>query len=279
VSKDLSEFQYVRAKRRLPKTVVAFALGDLTWRTNVNLTYTEDEWDLARSHAQLIYDRSKGLYGKRAQSSDNADRLMRHIVVGKLAEICIQREAVKRGYDMTPPDLKIYSEDQLRYDPDLKLGGMRLHVKTNINDHYLGWVATRGDPIVHAPDPNDYFVLCRWSRATSQIIIQYVLPRSQAVFAPMARKELRRHKLCILPPELKEVYMRLHYPTMDYIEGRSIYELNVGIETRDIGESRILSVESYVDENDREVFRLWYFVPPKVDASKNLNQTILDATR
>ena len=104
-------------------------------------------------------DQLKGsakLYAYRGESSKL--KMREDIIIGKLAEV-----GACKFFKSRKPDFTIYERSKKSYSADLKLGNMRIHVKSqsklSVKKYGHSWLFQRSDQIVRNATPFDFLVL------------------------------------------------------------------------------------------------------------------------
>ena len=101
----------------------------------------------------------------KARGEKWVEKIKSDIYNGALGEFGAYLHFINMGLLCSEPDLEIYEQKSKSYAPDLILGDMKLHVKSQSNDsaakHGLSWTFQQKDPIVWAPKKDDYVIMTK----------------------------------------------------------------------------------------------------------------------
>ena len=123
---------------------------------------TNEEIAKSKKYAEDVLPTSKDMYSKRNQNND--ENSIDQNVIGKLAEYAVYRYLSSKGKKVTEPDVKIYSGQRKKFDPDLNDEHFGYHVKSQKKSqaerYGSSWVFTTKDGIIKNPKDTDVIVLC-----------------------------------------------------------------------------------------------------------------------
>lgn len=119
---------------------------------------------LCKHFAFKSYATNEDCYSKRGQS--DTYKIIDDITVGKLAEWGVFFMYLQEGrHNISSPDMNIYSIRNKSYDPDLKWGLYRLHIKSQTfesSERYgSSWMFQAKDPLFAKADDCDIIIGCR----------------------------------------------------------------------------------------------------------------------
>jgi hypothetical protein len=119
---------------------------------------------LCKHFAFKSYATNEDCYSRRGQS--DITKVTNDITIGKLAEWGVFFMYLQEGrHNISSPDMNIYSVRQKSYDPDLKWGLYRLHIKSQTlesSERYgSSWMFQAKDPLFAKSDNCDIIIGCR----------------------------------------------------------------------------------------------------------------------
>ena len=152
-------------------------------------------------------DQLKGsakLYAYRGESSKL--KMREDIIIGKLAEV-----GACKFFKSRKPDFTIYERSKKSYSADLKLGNMRIHVKSqsklSVKKYGHSWLFQRSDQIVRNATPYDIIILTSVSVRKLEVhILKLIRARDINKWGECKVPQYRHTKVALYLEEIKDGY-------------------------------------------------------------------------
>lgn len=170
----------------------------------MRITVSEYGYNKCVEFADKQLKTSADLYKYRGES--NRDKIRDDIIVGKLAELGVQK-----FLKSSKPDFTIYERRKKSYSADLTLGNLRIHVKSQSEDSVAryghSWLFQRTDQIVRKATPFDILVLtCVNLRKKEVYILKLIRAREIIKWGECKVPRYRHSKVALYLKELQDGY-------------------------------------------------------------------------
>ena len=147
---------------------------------------------------------SADLYSYRGEAKK--EKMAYDIIVGKLAEL-----AVAKFLKCSKPDFTIYERRKKSYSPDLRLGNLRVHVKSqseeSVSRYGHSWLFQRSDQIVRNATPFDILVLTCVNRRKREVyILKLIRAREINKWGECKVPSYRHTKVALYLKEIEDGY-------------------------------------------------------------------------
>jgi hypothetical protein len=147
---------------------------------------------------------SAKLYKYRGEQ--NKEKMRQDIIIGKMAELGVQK-----FLKSSKPDFTIYERNKKSYSADLRLGNLRIHVKSQSEDSVRkyghSWLFQRTDNIVRKATPWDILVLtCVNERKREVYILKMIRAREITKWGECKVPSYRHSKVALYLEEMKDGY-------------------------------------------------------------------------
>ena len=154
--------------------------------------------------AQQQLKTSSKLYAYRGEQ--NKEKILDDIVIGKLAELGVQK-----FLKSSKPDFTIYERKKKSYSPDLRLGNLRVHVKSqseeSVSRYGHSWLFQRSDQIVRNATPFDILVLTCVNRRKREVyILKLIRAREINKWGECKVPSYRHSKVALYLKEIQDGY-------------------------------------------------------------------------
>ena len=120
---------------------------------------------MCEAFASRVVSTNKDEYARRKQS--NLTKIKNDILVGKLAEWGVYFIYLQRGRYLNTPDMQVYSKEHKSFDPDLRWGLYKLHIKSQTQESFVrygdSWIFQAKDPLFEFSNEYDIVIGCRVS--------------------------------------------------------------------------------------------------------------------
>ena len=117
---------------------------------------------ICESFADRVISTNKDEYARRKQS--DLTKIKKDIIVGKLAEWGVYFIYLNRERYLIPPDMKVYPPENKSYDPDLRWGLYKLHIKAQTFESSSrygdSWIFQAKDPLFEFNNDYDIIIGC-----------------------------------------------------------------------------------------------------------------------
>ena len=147
---------------------------------------------------------SADLYKYRGETNNN--KIKQDITIGKMAELGVQK-----FLKCSKPDFTIYERKKKSYSADLRLGNLRIHVKSQSEDSVSryghSWLFQRTDNIVRKATPYDFLVLtCVNERKREVFILKVIRAREIIKWGECKVPRYRDTKVALYLKEIQDGY-------------------------------------------------------------------------
>ena len=179
------------------------------------IQFTDDEWETyhALCH-KYAHDELESTFAQRAKRNQtNKDAMIAQVTCGKMAEWAVTMCLLDQGYDVTEPDMKIYTASKKSFDADLTVDGAPLHVKSQSVESArrfgTSWMFQYGgrgyghkDPLIDKVDEN--VALCVVDFTNRNVVIHGIFPfeKLRGILKEPVKLSLKKTKRCVYLKDL-----------------------------------------------------------------------------
>lgn len=151
---------------------------------------TDEEKKQCLEFAQNCVSTNYQEYSRRNQSDEQ--KIIDDIRIGKICECMVTRYFTLKGKPCSSPDFAIYGKEKKSFDSDIVVfdTDTKIHVKSCRSDSPfpISWVFQPNDPLIIAPEENDYIALCVYGSDS----YWYLIPASEANYEAPMKKSLNK---------------------------------------------------------------------------------------